>query len=211
MTDIPPPPGSGFPPPPPPSGFPPPPPPGAYGGPPPPGYSSTYGTTAPAQMRYAGVLPRLGAIVLDGIIAGLLILPAIVVLAAGPTRITTCSVDEEGNVTIGEEINSLCEVPTGGTIAAAVALGVAGLAGILCYYTIPVGRTGQTLGKRAVGVRVVDAVSGQPIGNGRALGRYLFSAIISGNVCFLGYLWALWDGRKQTWHDKVVSSVVVKA
>ena len=27
----------------------------------------------------------------------------------------------------------------------------------------------------------------------------------------LGYLWALWDNRKQTWHDKVVSTVVVRA
>jgi hypothetical protein len=30
-------------------------------------------------------------------------------------------------------------------------------------------------------------------------------------VCLLGYLWALWDERKQTWHDKVVNSIVVRA
>ncbi|MFM8387932.1 MAG: RDD family protein, partial [Actinomycetota bacterium] len=24
----------------------------------------------------------------------------------------------------------------------------------------------------------------------------------------LGYLWMLWDSEKQTWHDKMVSSVV---
>jgi uncharacterized RDD family membrane protein YckC len=162
-------------------------------------------------MQYASVGARLGAAVLDGIIAGILFIPAIVAVAAGPTRITTCSVDSEGNVTIGEEINSVCEVPTNGTIAAAVLLGLVALAAVVLYYTLMVGGTGQTLGKKAVGVRVVDATSGQPIGNGRALGRYLFATFISGNLCALGYLWAFWDGRKQTWHDKVVSSVVVKA
>ncbi|MGV3759333.1 MAG: RDD family protein, partial [Actinomycetota bacterium] len=74
-----------------------------------------------------------------------------------------------------------------------------------------IGRRGQTLGKKALGVRVVDATNGTAIGTGRALGRYLFATFISGNICGLGYLWASWDGRKQTWHDKVVSSVVVEA
>lgn len=58
---------------------------------------------------------------------------------------------------------------------------------------------------------MVDATTGGPIGAGRALGRYLFAAFISSNICLLGYLWNIWDKRKQTWHDKVVNSVVVKA
>ena len=102
-------------------------------------------------------------------------------------------------------------MPTGGTIAAAVLLGLVALAAGVLYHTLMVGSTGQTLGKRATGVRVVDATTGLPIGNGRAIGRYLFALFISGNICALGYLWALWDPRKQAWHDKVVSSVVVKA
>jgi uncharacterized RDD family membrane protein YckC len=162
-------------------------------------------------MQYAGVLARFGAVLIDGLITALLLAPAIIALVAGPTKVTTCSVDSEGNITIGEEINSLCEVPTGGTIAAAVLLGLVGLVAVLLYYTRMIGGTGQTIGKKAVGVRVVDSTSGAPIGTGRALGRYLFATFISGNLCALGYLWALWDGRKQTWHDKVVSSVVVKA
>lgn len=154
---------------------------------------------------------RFGAAILDGIISGLMFLPAIIALIAGPKRITTCSVDVEGNITIGEEINAICEVPSGGAIAIAVLLALVALAGVIYNWIILVGRTGQTLGKRAVGVRVVDATNGSPIGAGRALGRYLFATFISGNFCLLGYLWALWDSKKQTWHDKVVSSVVVKA
>jgi uncharacterized RDD family membrane protein YckC len=71
------------------------------------------------------------------------------------------------------------------------------------------GETGQTLGKRVLGIRVVDVRSGGVIGYGRGvvrtIGRY-----ISGIVCALGYLWMLWDGEKQTWHDKIASSYVVR-
>lgn len=160
-------------------------------------------------MRLAGAGARFGALLLDGLLLALLAVPAIIVIATGPTRITTCSVDDEGGIVFGGETNAICEVPTGGTIAAAVLLGILAIGAGVLYHTLLVGRTGQTLGKRATGVRVVDAASGASIGNGRALGRFLFASFISGNVCLLGYLWALWDPRKQTWHDKVVSSVVV--
>ena len=56
----------------------------------------------------------------------------------------------------------------------------------------------------------VDADTGQPIGGGKAIGRYL-SYIVSGLFCSLGFLWAFWDVRRQAWHDKIVNTVVVKA
>lgn len=69
---------------------------------------------------------------------------------------------------------------------------------------------GQTWGRKIVGIKVVRADNGQPLGYGRAIGRLLFASIISGSFCGLGYLWMLWDKDKQTWHDKVVGSVVVR-
>lgn len=163
-------------------------------------------------MTYAGFGSRLVALVIDWMVVGLLFVPAILAINTGPTRITRCSVDQQGNVTIGQEINAFCEVPTGGTIAAAILLGLLALAGALVYYAkLEGGPSGQTVGKKALGIKVVDATTGGPIGGGRAVGRYLFKSFISGNLCFLGYLWSLWDGRKQTWHDKVVTSVVIKA
>jgi len=79
------------------------------------------------------------------------------------------------------------------------------------YSMLEGGPKGQTLGKSALGLRVVDATTGQPgIGAGRACGRY-FAKFLSGIVLGLGYLWMLWDPRKQTWHDKLVGSVVVTA
>jgi uncharacterized RDD family membrane protein YckC len=195
---------------------PPPPPPGGFGGPPP-GYAA-YGAPAGPTNDYASVGARFVAKLIDGLILGVATIaafaPAGVALAAGPTRITTCSVDDEGFVTVGEEINAICEVPTGATIAAAVLLGLVGLAAVVwlyVYYFRREGSTGETWGRKTMGMRVVDATTGLPIGTGRSFGRYLFASFISGNFCLLGYLWALWDPRKQTWHDKVVSSVVVRA
>jgi len=77
------------------------------------------------------------------------------------------------------------------------------------YYTYFHGRTGQTPGDAALGIRVVDIDNGNVIGYGRAFGRCLVS-IVSGLVVVLGYLWMLWDPRKQTWHDKAVSSLPVR-
>ena len=68
--------------------------------------------------------------------------------------------------------------------------------------------SGQTIGKRALGIRVVDFNSGGPIGFGRGLLRYL-ARILSTIVCLLGYFWMLWDKEKQCWHDKLVTTVVV--
>lgn len=70
------------------------------------------------------------------------------------------------------------------------------------------GPTGQTLGKRALGIRVVDFDTGGQIGYGRAFIRWI-GRIVSGIVIYIGYLWMLWDREKQTWHDKFAGDVVV--
>jgi uncharacterized RDD family membrane protein YckC len=68
---------------------------------------------------------------------------------------------------------------------------------------------GTTLGGRIMGIKVVDA-GGQPLSVGASAIRWVMS-LVSGAVILLGYLWAFWDGKKQTWHDKVAGSFVVKA
>lgn len=67
---------------------------------------------------------------------------------------------------------------------------------------------GRTLGKAILGVRVVDKFTEQPVGLGRMLFRSLAS-ILSGAVLGIGYLSGLWDRDGQTWHDKMVNTVVV--
>ena len=80
---------------------------------------------------------------------------------------------------------------------------------VLFIYARSLGKTGQTWGRKIVGIRVVDKFTEQPIGFGRALGRTVFANLISSSFLSLGYLWMLWDTDQQTWHDKVVGSIVV--
>ena len=87
------------------------------------------------------------------------------------------------------------------------ASGVGLVLGIL-YYTYLEGSSGQTLGKKALGIRVVDIAGGGSIGFGRAFIRYI-GRIVSAIPLLLGYFWMLWDKEKQTWHDKFAGSVVV--
>jgi uncharacterized RDD family membrane protein YckC len=83
------------------------------------------------------------------------------------------------------------------------------LVGSYGYFTfLEGGPTGQTLGMRALGIRVIDFGGGGPIGYGRAFLRQIVK-IISGAVLFLGYFWMLWDREKQCWHDKAANDVVV--
>ena len=188
-------------PPPPPFGAP-----GTYG--PPPGYGYGYGA---AGAEKAGFWAPFAGLVIDGLVTSLFYLPAFIALRVGPTRIESCSLDESGNIDFdGTVANGLCEVPTGGTIAMAVILGILGFVATLVYFGKLGGGRGQTLGQQALGIRMVDAATSQPIGAGRAIGRY-FATILSGLLCYLGYFWMLWDPQKQTWHDKIVNSVVIKA
>ena len=64
---------------------------------------------------------------------------------------------------------------------------LASLAAGLAYFVyFEGGPTGQTLGKKALGIRVIDANAGGPIGYGRAVIRY-FGRWISSIPFLLGY------------------------
>jgi uncharacterized RDD family membrane protein YckC len=67
--------------------------------------------------------------------------------------------------------------------------------------------TGQTLGMRALRLRVVR-VDGQPLSWVTGLLRYV-GYILSFVALCLGLLWIIWDPNKQGWHDKIANTVVV--
>ncbi len=66
---------------------------------------------------------------------------------------------------------------------------------------------GQTVGKRACGIRVVD-LYGQQLTFGRALGREV-SKILSCMILCIGYVMAGFTQRKQGLHDMIASTYVV--
>lgn len=95
-----------------------------------------------------------------------------------------------------------------------VSLGLMGLGGILSLViwiwnrVVQTGRTGQSIGKAAMKIVLVSTSTGQPIGGGMAFLREI--AHVLDGFFYLGYLWPLWDGRKQTFADKLVGTVVAK-
>ncbi|MDW8399424.1 MAG: RDD family protein [Acetobacteraceae bacterium] len=67
---------------------------------------------------------------------------------------------------------------------------------------------GATPGKRAMGVMIVDAATGGRPPVGRLVLRYV-GYLLSGLPLLLGFLWVLWDPRRQGWHDKLAGTLVV--
>ena len=73
------------------------------------------------------------------------------------------------------------------------------------------GETGQSVGKKMQGIKVISQETGQPIGGGMGIARGLCH-IVDGIICFFGYIYGLFiDKDKQTIADKIIKTVVVKA
>ena len=66
-----------------------------------------------------------------------------------------------------------------------------------------------TPGKMALGLRVLDANTGQAISTPKAIGRY-FAYYISALPVLLGFIWVGIDKKKQGFHDKLAGTVVVR-
>jgi uncharacterized RDD family membrane protein YckC len=64
-------------------------------------------------------------------------------------------------------------------------------------------------GKQLMKLRVVSQ-NGQALDKRQRMIRAVFS-LISGYAMFLGYLWALWEPQRRTWHDMVAGTRVVPA
>ena len=76
------------------------------------------------------------------------------------------------------------------------------------YFTYFQGASGQTPGKMLFGLKVV-ALDGSPMGYGVSFVRAL--AYQASWASFgLGFLWAAFDREKQSWHDKIAATAVIK-
>lgn len=83
-------------------------------------------------------------------------------------------------------------------------------AGTWLYYALLEASSLQaTLGKKALGMVVTD-LDGQPIGFGRATGRY-FAKFLSAIILMVGYMMVGWTQRKQGLHDMLAGTLVYKA
>jgi uncharacterized RDD family membrane protein YckC len=92
-----------------------------------------------------------------------------------------------------------------------LALGLGYLAGLgisLWNRTFRQGRTGRSVGKSAMHLRLISEATAQPPGPGGAFVRELVH-VLDGCV-YVGYLWPLWNPKCQTFADIICKTVVVK-
>ncbi|WP_162242647.1 RDD family protein [Cellulomonas sp. Leaf395] len=69
------------------------------------------------------------------------------------------------------------------------------------------GRTGQSWGKKALGLTMQRDGTGEPLGIWMAFVRDVAHYV--DGFFYLGYLWPLWDAKRQTFSDKLTKTVVV--
>ena len=142
-----------------------------------------------AEIRYSGWWRRAAALLVDSLVVGVLIIVPLLLAA----------IVAEVNEDVGVIVFILAVIFA---IAAPI------------FYTIYLTGTepGQTVGKRALGIRVRHAEQDRAIGYGPSAGRYLitFAFGIFYIPALFDYLWPLWDKRNQCLHDKVANSIVVR-
>ena len=189
------------------------PPPGMYGRPPgmygpPPGYPVAPPAVAPDGQPLAGFGDRLVARLLDGLILGgfaaVLFVPLLIIVI---TMANSVQVDDRGQLT------------NGGPVVVVFLLLYAGwilliLAGTYVYEVELMWRTGQTVGKRVMKIRVIPLPPGAPLTRGASAKRWAVYQIVGAIVPVFSWvdgLWQLWDKPfQQCLHDKAADTVVVK-
>ncbi|WP_043265721.1 RDD family protein [Streptomyces sp. CT34] len=165
---------------------------------------------------YASWGARVGAYLIDGLIVGLIpgILYAIAIgmSASAATSIhpdySSCQPGDMSCYQNAANSASSSATPGGAILCIVLAAIIALVAAI--FILVKEGSTGQTPGKKALGIRLVKEATGQPIGFGMAFVRKICH-FLDGIVCYIGYLWPLWDEKAQTFADKVAGTVVVRA
>jgi uncharacterized RDD family membrane protein YckC len=218
----PPPPGGGYPPPPPPGGYPPPqqggyppppqqggyPPPPQQGGYPPPppqgapGYPPPPPPPAPALAKeaYTPWFTRVLAWLIDSI-------PPIILI--GIAMGIAVATGENVCYDYGYGYGGGCTSTWSGIGVTLVALAyIVSLAYVVWNYGYRQGTTGSSIGKGIMKFKVVSEKTWQPIGFGMSIVRQL-AHIVDGLVCYIGYLWPLWDDKRQTFADKIMTTVCV--
>ncbi|MFF7213413.1 RDD family protein [Streptomyces sp. NPDC008238] len=163
---------------------------------------------AQQQARPASPGKRLVARLIDTAVMGALVAAAAVPLGTAAYEHLRDKVDA-ARLT-GEEVTVwLIDGTTGlqlGIVAAVV------LVTGLLYEVLPTAKWGRTLGKKLLGLRVLDIESQYEPGFGQALRRWLTHTVLDALVIgFLGLVWCLFDRPwRQCWHDKAARTFVAR-
>ncbi|HEX7322796.1 MAG TPA: RDD family protein [Mycobacterium sp.] len=206
MTDYPPPsPPPGNYPPPPPGNYPPPPP-GNYPPPPPggTGYPPGYGV---APLPAAGYLPRQPYTPWISRVAAVLVDNVPVAVLFGIAYAIAFGTGENVCTTAPSGYGGVCTSTfSGAGVLAVLVAWLASTAYMIWNYGYRQGTIGSSIGKSTLKFKVVSETTGQPIGFGLSIVRQL-AHIIDAMICYIGYLFPLWDAKRQTLADKIMTTV----
>ena len=139
---------------------------------------------------------RLAAVLLDGLFAGVAMVPLFIGLFAG--------IGPDGKMQMG----------VGSTIA--FALGVLLFLGIVAWNCVLLSRAGQTIAKKMLGIRVVRR-DGSHCGLARIFFARYLPVTLLGAIPFIGSLVSLVDALlifrddRRCLHDEIADTIVVKA
>ncbi|MEU1848026.1 RDD family protein [Streptomyces sp. NPDC019990] len=163
----------------------------------------------PAGPQVASMGRRFGARLIDGVVFGIIyfILAGIGVAGSIGAAQDCDPAAADYNTCINDASSSI-------VAAFGAVIGVLALVGLL-YEWLMTGLVGATLGKLALGLRVVKADTGQKPGLGSSFIRWIIPMVgnfLCGIGALLVYLSPFWDksGRQQGWHDKAASTMVIK-
>lgn len=137
-------------------------------------------------VKYASFFRRMIATLIDGLILG--IIGSVISTSLGRNAFD-----------VGEETNNLASIDKLLTLLITIAY----------FVGFWVKQNGQTIGKRAMHIRVIKE-NDEPIDPFTAIIRY-FSTWLSAFVLCLGYIWVIFDKKKQSWHDKIAKTYVIEA
>ncbi len=153
----------------------------------------------PPDVCYAGFWRRLAAFLIDMVI----LMPMLVLLLylVYGSAYFSGMLEATARITRGDAGDSLALHGTGDALITVLLPVVL----VVYFWMIHLG----TPGKLWLGCHLVDATTGAPLRLRQAILRnlgYLFSSVFG-----LGFLWIVWDPRKQGLHDKIAGSVVIHA
>ncbi|MGC6551092.1 MAG: RDD family protein, partial [Rubripirellula sp.] len=158
----------------------------------------------------ASVGARIGGALLDGIAYILLMIPGFVI--GGGMIIGSTAVAAES----GEAPDAVAAAAGGGMILGALIV-IGNLFVPMIINCVLIAKSGQSVGKKIVGTRMVDQDSGETSGfvQGFLIRTFVFQLIC--NIPFIGFIIALVDiiflftEGNQTLHDRLARTRVVKA
>ena len=124
---------------------------------------------------------RFGGLLIDNIVVSLCLLPGMALVLVGSTALIIL-----------------------GLLVMVVGFGVATVS-----YARAVATSGQWIGNRVTGTKVVDARNGRMVTAGEAGLRFLLRYLVS-SIFYIGFLMALGNSQRRTFHDNIAGTVVTR-